>query len=79
MAASKVTLFKELGSCFPHCTATAGEAPAAVPGTRELGSAWLCLERAELTCVDVAQDAECDGNIDLVYDEFLSQGVEKSF
>lgn len=33
---------------------------------------------AELTCVDVAQDAECDGNIDLVYDEFLSQGAEKS-
>lgn len=48
-----------------------------------LGSAWKCTESrgpgdAELTCVDVAQDAECDGDVDLVYDEFLSQGAEKS-
>lgn len=33
---------------------------------------------AELTCIDVAQDAECDGDVDLVYDEFVSQGAEKS-
>lgn len=48
-----------------------------------LGSVWKCTELrgpsvAELTCVDVAQDAECDGDVDLVYDEFLSQGAEKS-
>lgn len=44
-----------------------------------VGLAWLweCTESrgpgdAELTCVDVAQDAERDGDIDLVYDEFMS-------
>jgi len=49
----------------------------------QLGSVWKCTASrgpsdAELTCVDVAQDAERDGDIDLVYDEFLSQGAEKS-
>lgn len=48
-----------------------------------LGSVWKCRESqgpsdAELTCVDVAQDAERDGDVDLIYDEFLSQGAEKS-
>lgn len=34
---------------------------------------------AELTCVNVAQDAERDGDVDLLHDEFLSQGAEKPF
>lgn len=39
----------------------------------------MSLGGAELTCVNIAQDAERDGNVDVFYDEFMPQGAEKSF
>lgn len=39
----------------------------------------VSLSGAKLTCVNIAQDAERDGNIDLFYDEFMPQGAEESF
>lgn len=67
-----------LMTCETICTAFSAVTEGQLRCTRSTFLS-VSLGGAELTCVNIAQDAERDGNVDVFYDEFMPQGAEKSF